>query len=43
VILDIRLPGIIGLDLQSRLVEAGIRIPVIFLTGQSDIVCPPVP
>jgi DNA-binding NtrC family response regulator len=37
-ILDIRLPGIIGLDLQSRLAEAGIRIPVIFLTGQSDIV-----
>jgi DNA-binding NarL/FixJ family response regulator len=37
-ILDIRLPGIIGLDLQSRLAEAGIGIPVIFLTGQSDIV-----
>jgi len=33
-LLDIRLPGISGFDLQSRLIDAGIRMPVIFITGQ---------
>jgi FixJ family two-component response regulator len=36
--LDIRLPGISGLDLQRQLAEANIRIPIIFVTGQGDIV-----
>jgi FixJ family two-component response regulator len=36
-ILDIRLPGISGLDLQRHLVEARNRIPIIFVTGQGDI------
>ena len=35
--LDIRLPGISGLDLQRQLAEANIRIPIIFVTGQGDI------
>ena len=37
VTLDIRLPGISGLDLQRHLAEAHIRIPIIFVTGQGDI------
>jgi FixJ family two-component response regulator len=36
-ILDIRLPGISGLDLQRHLAEARNRIPIIFVTGQGDI------
>ena len=36
-ILDIRLPGISGLDVQRRLVEAGTRIPVIFITAHADV------
>lgn len=36
-VLDVRLPGISGLDLQQELVEAGIQIPVIFITGHGDI------
>jgi len=35
--LDIRLPGMSGLELQRQLTEAQINIPVIFLTGQGDI------
>jgi FixJ family two-component response regulator len=35
--LDIRLPGVSGLDLQRHVAEAGIRIPIIFVTGQGDI------
>ena len=35
--LDIRLPGIGGLDLQRQLAEAHITIPIIFVTGQGDI------
>ncbi len=33
-LLDIRLPGISGFELQAQLLDAGIRMPVIFLTGQ---------
>jgi FixJ family two-component response regulator len=36
-ILDVRLPGMSGLQFQSSLAEAGIRIPVIFVTGHGDI------
>jgi RNA polymerase sigma factor (sigma-70 family) len=36
-ILDIRLPGISGLDFQRRLAEAKIHIPIIFITGHGDI------
>src|ERR1700675_164916 len=36
-VLDIRLPGISGLDFQPQLAEAGIRIPIIFITGHGDI------
>jgi FixJ family two-component response regulator len=36
-VLDVSLPGVSGLELQRKLVDAGIRIPVIFLTGHGDI------
>jgi FixJ family two-component response regulator len=36
-VLDVRLPGLSGLDLQKRMVEAGIEIPIIFITGHGDI------
>ena len=36
-VLDVRLPGISGLDFQRELSEAGIRIPIIFITGHGDI------
>jgi RNA polymerase sigma factor (sigma-70 family) len=37
VILDIRLPGISGLDLQRELEALGVRIPLIFITAHGDI------
>lgn len=37
IVLDVRLPGINGLDLQTRLAELGINLPVIFITGHGDI------
>jgi FixJ family two-component response regulator len=36
-VLDIRLPGVTGLDFQAELAEAGIHIPIIFMTGHGDI------
>jgi len=36
-VLDVRLPGVNGLDFQRQLADAGIRIPVIFITGHGDI------
>ena len=36
-VLDIRLPGVSGLDFQRELAAAGIRIPIIFITGHGDI------
>jgi FixJ family two-component response regulator len=36
-VLDVRLPGVNGLDFQSQLTEAGVRIPIIFITGHGDI------
>src|ERR1700759_2902076 len=37
IVLDIRLPGISGLDFQEQLVALGIRLPVILMTGHGDI------
>ena|ERR1700733_1754913 len=36
-VLDVRLPGLSGLDLQRQLVEANLRLPIIFITGHGDI------
>jgi FixJ family two-component response regulator len=36
-ILDVRLPGANGLEFQHELADAGIRIPIIFITGYGDI------
>ena len=36
-ILDVRLPGLSGLDLQQRLAKSGARTSIIFLTGHGDI------
>jgi FixJ family two-component response regulator len=36
-VLDVRLKGLSGLDLQKRMAEAGIDIPIIFITGHGDI------
>src|SRR5580692_9495325 len=36
VLLDVRLPGLSGLDLQRELVTAGVQIPIIFITGHGD-------
>jgi FixJ family two-component response regulator len=36
-VLDVRLPGVNGLDFQRRLADAGVQIPIIFVTGHGDI------
>jgi FixJ family two-component response regulator len=36
-VLDVRLPGISGLDFQEELAKAGINVPIIFMTGFGDI------
>jgi FixJ family two-component response regulator len=36
-VLDVRLPGVNGLDFQRELAEAGVSIPIIFITGHGDI------
>src|SRR5262249_19546634 len=36
-VLDVRLPGLSGLDFQSELAKVNIRIPIIFMTGHGDI------
>ena len=36
-ILDLQLPGLSGLDLQKRLAEIGLEIPIVFLTGHGSI------
>ena len=35
--LDVRLPGLSGLDLQRDLMKSGAPIPIIFLTGHGDV------
>jgi FixJ family two-component response regulator len=37
VVLDVRMPGLTGLDLQESLARAGRRIPIVFITGHGDI------
>jgi FixJ family two-component response regulator len=36
-VLDIRLPGVSGLDFQTELAKANVRVPIIFMTGHGDI------
>ena len=36
-ILDIRLPGMSGLDFQRELIKAGVTLPIIFITGHGDV------
>lgn len=36
-ILDVRMPGLSGLELQSRMAQSGPAIPIIFITGHGDI------
>jgi len=36
-VLDVRLPGLSGLDLQKRMAELDLEIPIIFITGHGDI------
>jgi FixJ family two-component response regulator len=36
-VLDVRLPGVSGLDLQHRMTEAHLEIPIIFITGHGDV------
>lgn len=36
-VLDIRMPGMGGLDLQQELARRGIELPIIFLTGHADV------
>jgi DNA-binding NtrC family response regulator len=36
-VLDVNLPGLSGLDLQQELARAGVRIPIIFITGHGDV------
>ena len=36
-VLDVRLPGLSGLDFQAQLAKADIRLPIIFMTGHGDI------
>ena len=36
-VLDVSLPGINGLDFQHKLADAGVQIPIIFITGHGDI------
>jgi FixJ family two-component response regulator len=36
-VLDVRLPGLSGLDFQGKLAKAGTSIPIIFMTGHGDI------
>ncbi len=36
-VLDVRLPGLSGLDLQKRMAEVDIAIPIVFITGHGDV------
>jgi FixJ family two-component response regulator len=36
-VLDVRLPGLSGLDLQSRMAEINLDLPIVFITGHGDV------
>ncbi len=36
-ILDVRLPGLTGLEFQNQLLKSGVSLPIIFITGHGDI------
>jgi FixJ family two-component response regulator len=36
-VLDVQMPGLSGLDLQRELAQAGVQLPIIFITGHGDI------
>ena len=36
-VLDVRLPGVSGLDLQSRMAELKLDLPIVFITGHGDV------
>src|SRR5690349_13924795 len=36
-VLDVKLPGLTGLDLQKRLTEVNLEIPIVFITGHGDV------
>ena len=36
-VLDLRLPGMSGLEVQKKLIELGVQIPIIFITGHADV------
>lgn len=36
-VLDVKLPGVSGLDLQKRMADAGVETPIVFITGHGDI------
>lgn len=36
-VLDVRMPGLTGLELQGELAKMGVRLPIIFITGHGDI------
>ncbi len=36
-VLDLQLPGLSGLDLQKRMAEVGLEIPIVFLTGYGNV------
>lgn len=37
IVLDIRMPGMSGMELQEKLNEMGLKLPIIFITGHGDI------
>ena len=38
-VLDVRLPGLSGLQLQQELAGGAVQMPIIFITGHSDMLC----
>ena len=36
-VLDVRLPGLSGLDFQREMIKSGIHLPIIFITGHGDV------
>ena len=36
-LLDLRMPGMSGLDLHDRLLEAGVQVPIVYMTGHGDV------